>query len=114
MHAVKNLPTEEIIPALRKDELSENECLRSESNTHSQGWEKVANSKRTTDPSNKMFHRGKFQSYATAEESNEPPLLIPQVQQCSNLGQSCFHHLYTLPLLTLLEPFEPEETFEII
>ena len=37
----KNLPTEEIIIALRKDELSENECLRSELNTHSQGWEKV-------------------------------------------------------------------------
>lgn len=41
MYAGKNLPTEEIITALRKDELSENECLRSELNTHSQGWEKV-------------------------------------------------------------------------
>ena len=33
----KNLPTEEIIPALRMDELSENEYLRSESNTHRDG-----------------------------------------------------------------------------
>lgn len=110
----KNLPTDEIIPALRMDELSENDYLRSVSNTHSEGWEKVTNSKRTTDLSNKMFHCRKFQSYATAEEFNEPPLLIPQVQQCSNLGQSCFHHLYTLPLLTLLATFEPEETFESI
>lgn len=37
----KNLPTDEIIPALRMDELSENDYLRSVSNTHSQGWEKV-------------------------------------------------------------------------